>query len=285
MAETLLIPPLVRPVANDRRRLLAAGAAGAAACLPWRHAGAQAQDAAGVAQQVFDRPGGRDMTTLSRMELSEKGHAPRTRSIVTYRRQEPGGERTTLIRFLEPGDIAGVGLLSTTRSNGSTEQSLYLPELDRVRRISSERKGGRFVGSDLSFEDLQDRNPARDTHRVVGRESIAAVNCTVIESTPVDEGDSIYGKRISWIDTATWLPLRVDYHVAGDATPTKRWTVAVQRRIQNYWTVIDSTMLDLRQGSQTRLVIQSAIYDRKLPARLFSTRALGDESYESEYRP
>lgn len=35
-----------------------------------------------------------------------------------------------------------------------------------MRRISSDRKGGRFVGSDLYFKDLQERKPSKDRHRL-----------------------------------------------------------------------------------------------------------------------
>jgi hypothetical protein len=48
-------------------------------------AGARADEASDLAQRVHDRPNGRDLTTLSRMVLTEKSRAPRIREIVTYR--------------------------------------------------------------------------------------------------------------------------------------------------------------------------------------------------------
>jgi hypothetical protein len=145
-----------------------------------------ADDALELARAIHARPGGRDVTSISRMMLTEKGRAPRTRELMSYRLDRGRGETATLIRFLEPPDIAGTGLLSIDRSDGSNEQSLYLPELDRVRRISGDRKGGRFVGSDLYFEDLQQRQPAKDQHRLLGNETVDGVVCEVLESTPRD---------------------------------------------------------------------------------------------------
>ncbi|MHB1353924.1 MAG: outer membrane lipoprotein-sorting protein, partial [Thiobacillus sp.] len=228
--------------------------------------GAQADEAAALAQRVYDRPNGRDLTTLGRMVLSEKGRAPRIREMVTYRLDKSGGETANLIRFVDPEDIAGTGLLSIDKADGSTDQWLYLPALDRVRRISSERKGGRFVGSDLYFEDLQERKPSRDRHRVLGRQTENGILCDVLESVPRDPGDSVYSKRISWIDPATAIPQRIDYFEKGAEQPAKRWLMRAKQRNQGYWTLTDSRMIDLESGHQTRMVVDAALYDQKLPA-------------------
>lgn len=246
---------------------------------------ARADAAADLAQRVYERPNGRDLTTLGRMVLTEKGRAPRIREIVTYRLDKSGGETANLIRFLDPEDIAGTGLLSIDKADGSTDQWLYLPALDRVRRISSDRKGGRFVGSDLYFEDLQERKPSQDRHRVLGRQAENGILCEVLESVPLDPRDSVYSKRISWIDPATAIPQRVDYFEKGAATPGKRWLLRSKKRNQGYWTLTDSRMIDLASGHETRMVVDAALYDQKLPAKLFTSQALADESLESEYRP
>jgi Outer membrane lipoprotein-sorting protein len=242
-------------------------------------------DAMSLAQALFDRPNGRDVTTIGRMELIEKGKTPRVRQLVTYRLDRGRGETVTLIRFLEPKDIAGTGLLSVAKADGSSEQSLYLPELDRIRRVAGDRKGGRFVGSDLYFEDLHDRKPAKDRQRLIGKESIDGVPCEVLESVPIDGSDSVYRKRVSWIDTQTMMALRVDYFERDDATPSKRWSLLTRKRVQGYWTATDSRVADLGSGHETRLLVEQAIYDRKLPGKLFTPQALADEAIESEYRP
>jgi hypothetical protein len=254
-----------------------------AACAP--AAIAAAGDGATLAQAVFDRPSGRDFTTVARMELVERGRTPRTRALISYRQRKGNGESVTLIRFLDPRDIAGTGLLSLTRADGTNEQSLYLPELDRVRRIGGDRKGGRFVGSDLYYEDLQERRPAKDSHRLIGKETINGVACEMLESVPVEADESVYRKRVSWIDPQTLLVHRLDYFERDDATPSKRWLLLASKRVQGFWTVTDSRVTDLTSGHETRLVVESVVYDRKLPAKLFTAQALADERIESEYRP
>ncbi len=267
------------------RRLAAAAIAGVAALLAAPGFAAD-EDGARLAQAVHDRPAGRDATTVSRMELTERGRAPRVRELVTYRLDRGGDAGTSnLVRFTAPEDIEGTALLGVAKGDGSVDQWLYLPALDRARRIAGDRKGGRFVGSDLYFEDLQERLPSKDRHRVIGRETVAGVAADVLESVPVDPTNSVYVKRLSWIDPSTFVVLRVDYFERTTDTPSKRFTALKQRKVQGIWTVTDSVVADLDSGHETRLVVQKVLYDRKLPERLFTTRALGDEQLESEFRP
>lgn len=176
-------------------------------------------------------------------------------------------------------------MLSIDKADGGTDQWLYLPALDRVRRISSDRKGGRFVGSDLYFEDLQERKPSKDRHRLLGRQSENGILADVLESVPMEADNSVYKKRISWIDPATAIPQCVDYFEKDSSAPSKRWLLRGKKRNQGYWTLTDSRMIDLATGHETRMVVDVALYDQKLPTKLFTSQFLADESLESEYRP
>lgn len=238
-----------------------------------------------LARKVYDRADGQHASSVVTMALTEEGRSPRERSMVLYRRNGAEGEVSTLIRFTAPADIEGTGLLTLDAADGDSRQSIYLPALQRVRRVDSKRKGGRFVNSDYYFEDLRDRKPAMDVHRIVGREPIDGVACEVLESVPVEAGNSVYLRRVSWIDPASLLPLRIDFYEKDPAQPAKRLTVSAREQIQGYWTVTDSTMTDLRSGHRTRLKVERIVYDRSLPERLFSSRALEQERMEKEFRP
>jgi hypothetical protein len=238
-----------------------------------------------LAQRVYDRPNGKDATSVVVMTLQEKGRSPRLRKMLVYRQDKKAGEVASLIRFLEPADIEGTGLLTLDKADGDSNQWVYLPAMERVRRIDSGRKGGRFVNSDYFYEDLRDRKVDRDEHRVIGHESIAGVTCDILESVPTESGNSVYAKRLSWIDPASALPLRVDFYGKNDTQPGKRLQVLKKEKIQGYWTVMDSVMSDLDSGHQTRLTVEKVLYDRRLPAKLFSTQTLEDESAEEDYRP
>jgi len=170
------------------------------------------------------------------------------------------------------------------RPEGASDQWLFLPAAQRVRRISSENRGGSFVQSELWFEDLEDREPHKDSHRLLGEDSYEGTEVKLLESVPVDAGNSVYSKRLSWVHPDTHIPLRIDFYQDGDE-PVKRLTVERIERIQGYWTVMSSTMTDLRQGRTTRLEVEEVVYDQGLPRDLFTSRALSDPSRETDYRP
>jgi outer membrane lipoprotein-sorting protein len=151
--------------------------------------------------------------------------------------------------------------------------------------VSSGRKGGRFVGSDLFFEDLRDREVDQDHHRILGQEKVGKLLTTVLESVPVDPDNSAYTKRVSWIHPGTLIPLRVDLYQAHSKQPVKRLSVRRIKRIQGFWTVLDSTMTDLESGHTTRIAISEVKYNQDVPDRIFTSQALADKNAEARYRP
>ncbi len=244
-------------------------------------------DAAGesLARSIYDRPDGKDATSLVTMSLTEEGREPRERVMITYRLDIKPGDVATLIRFIEPADIEGTGLLTMDYAFKDSNQWIYLPALDRVRRVASNRKAGRFVNSDYYFEDLRTRTVEKDDHRIIGNEVISGVNCTILESTPVDPDNSVYLKRLVWVDRSTMLPMRIDFFEKRADQPSKRWLLSKKARVKGMWTVMDSTLTTLDNGHQTRLTIDQILYNRRLPISLFTTQTLADESAEEDFRP
>ena len=238
-----------------------------------------------LAKKLYERPDGRDSAAHTLMILEEKGRKPRQRTLYTYRVDNDDGGTWSLIRFTEPADIDGTGLLTQDQPGDESSQWIYLPALDRTRRISSSRKGGRFVGSDIFYEDLRKRAVENDQHRILGNGKVGKIPTIILESIPVDPGNSVYSKRISWVHANSLIPLQVDFYTADGGKPSKHLKVNKLQKIQGYWTVLDSTMHDLDSGHQTRMVIQSIKYDQKLPSSLFSRQALSDTRLEERYRP
>ena len=242
-------------------------------------------DGATLAKKLYDRPDGNDATLHAKMILSKQGRKPRYRNLYSYRLDKKNGETFSLMRFTEPADVNGTGLLTHDRPRHDSNQWIYLPALDRARRISSSRKGGRFVGSDIYYEDLRKRDVEKDQHRIIGTGKIGKIDTTILESIPLNPDNSVYSKRISWVHINTLTPLQVEYYSSGSETPVKRMKVNKLKKIQGYWTVLDSTVFDLESEHQTRMVTQTIKYDQQLPAKLFSRQTLSDTKLEEAYRP
>jgi len=241
-------------------------------------------DGADLAQQVYDRPDGDDLVTQGTMVLTGDRRRERTRNLYEFRLDGDDDESWHLIRFTSPANVANTGMLTHNRPDGSSEQRLYLPAADRVRRISSDNQAGSFVQSDLYYEDLETRKPDQDEHHLLGEEEYHGTPVKLLESTPAEGEDSAYSRRLRWVDPETLLDLRVDFYRGGD-DPEKRLEVQAIERIQGYWTVTRSTMTNLQEGTQTVIEIEKAIYDQGLPTDLFTSRALSNPDRDAGFRP
>lgn len=238
-----------------------------------------------LAQALYDRPDGRDLAARVQMILTEPGQPPRERRLYSYGSDRGDRSRWSLLRFVEPADIAGTGLLTIDHPGDESDQWLYLPALDRVRRIASNRRGGRFVGSDFYYEDLRDREPEMDRHTLGPVSNVGKIACQTLVSEALDPASSVYSKRVSCIHRATLIPLRVEFFQRGQTQAVKRLSVKRLKQIQGYWTVLDSVMEELGSGHTTRLVIEAIKYDQDLPDVLFTKQGLADDSKEKAYRP
>ena len=63
-----------------------------------------------------------------------------------------------MICFLEPKDDYGIAFLKIEYDEKDEFMNMWLPGFERFRRISSQKKTDSFMGSDLSFEDLTNRD-------------------------------------------------------------------------------------------------------------------------------
>ena len=237
-----------------------------------------------LAERGYNRPDGTDAAARGSMTLTGERRRERVRETYTYRLDGEAGERKEMVRFTSPANIAGTGLLVHNHPDGSSDQWLYLPAADRVRRVSGDNRGQSFVQSDLYFEDMEDRPPHKDEHRLLGSERYRGTETKLLESVPVDPDNSAYSKRRAWIHPQTLIALRVDFYQGGEE-PAKRLEIHEVQRIQGYWTVMRSTMTDLERGTQTVMAVDEIAYDQDLPQELFSTHGLANPRREEQYQP
>jgi hypothetical protein len=58
-------------------------------------------------------------------------------------------------RLTEPDYLRGMTVLTIESKDRSHDAFLYLPSLDRVRRVSTAQRGDAFFGTDVTYEDLE----------------------------------------------------------------------------------------------------------------------------------
>src|SRR5688500_14151857 len=110
-----------------------------------------------TAREIADKAvAARKVTSLRQkttMTLVDAKGGTRGREMRIATTGEDGKDGATRIEFLAPKDVAGTILLTVWKKGEST-QHLWLPNLKRVRRVAGGQRGGAFMGSDFSFEDL-----------------------------------------------------------------------------------------------------------------------------------
>ena len=194
---------------------------------------------------------------------------PKTPANPDHGSKDYGSVSKSFTRFYTPADIDGTAFLTWENNDGDDDQFLYLPALRRVRRVVSNQKKNRFVNTDFTYEDLQRRKVDQDTHRILKTETYDDRLCWVLESIPVENANSQYSRRVSWVAQDLYIPLKVEFY-------DKRGRLVKQllnrnlKKIDGFWTVMDAEMQDLNKKTRTLMRISEIKYNRGIPDRVFT---------------
>ncbi|WP_051617312.1 outer membrane lipoprotein-sorting protein [Desulfonatronovibrio hydrogenovorans] len=230
-------------------------------------------DGTDLASEVHDYYMGDNSIARMTMELVDRNDRSRMRQLITIT-MDDNNIRSSLIRFLEPADIAGTGFLSLEQGDGSTQQFLYLPALDRTRRIVSTQRGRSFVNSDFTYEDMERRPVDESEHIVTGEEIVDGRECWILEIRPLPAADSQYSLLKSWIPKEMAIPVKtLFFNQRGDHVKT--YQVLSLEEVQGIWTPTHVLMHDLKQNHRTVLVTLEIEYNSsQIDPSFFSTRYL-----------
>lgn len=144
-----------------------------------------------------------------RMVIQERDGSKKERDLII--KKANGSESKALVKIKKPSDLKGVGLLSVKKGDEES-QWLYLPSEKRSRRIVSSNKSGRFLDSDLSYEDLSVNTYAHFTNTIEKSFKKAGKNIVVLLSKAKSKQDTSYGKIKTWVDTKTSQILKAVYY-------------------------------------------------------------------------
>jgi hypothetical protein len=217
---------------------------------------------------------GEDMRARVTLRLVSRDGKERVRELTMSRRDlRDGGEQRYFIYFHRPPDVRDMTFLVWKYPERDDDRWLYVPALKLVRRIAARDKRSSFAGSDFSYEDISGREPEEDTHRLLREEPVGERAAYVVESVPKDPASVDFGRKVSWIDRATWLPLKEEYDDRRGEL-SRVFTAGELREIQGFWTVTRRVMRNVQTGHWSEAVLADVVYDQNLSPDLFSERAL-----------
>ncbi len=182
------------------------------------------------------------------------------------------GDDKRLIKFTAPADIAGSGFLTITKQDGTEEKLVYLPALDRVRRIAGGQQGDAFFGSDFSYEDITGMDPDDYTHKLL---EVKDGPVYVVEAVPTAASGSVYEHLVIEVPEETLVPSHVEYY--RDGALVKVLTVSGLTEVDGYTVATDrrmETMVDGKVSTFTVITQSDMKLDQDLPDELFTERFL-----------
>ncbi len=166
-----------------------------------------------IAEKVRQSASGFDgLSARLRMTLENRRGQTSERLLRFRILERSGGGTYTLCRVDAPPDVRGTALLSHSHPDAENHQWLYMPAVQRTRRIAAQGRSGAFMGSEFSYEDLSGR--PMENHSAVWLRDERHQNrlCHVIEFTPPDPRNTGYSRTLAWVDTEAYRIWRVDYY-------------------------------------------------------------------------
>jgi Outer membrane lipoprotein-sorting protein len=240
--------------------------------------------AAGAASAAELGPGAEEVQRCMERNLPER---TARQSVVFVRRDRAGNERRidatiwwkrdaqdrsrVLARVDAPPDERGTGFLMIEAETG-TELFSYLPELGRVRRVTS-RSASSFLGTDLSFEDLEElQNVASRAHvERLPDATLAGRPVHVLAGTPDAATPSAYARIVSKIDRETCVSLETSFE--GEGGRVLKELVVDFKDVEKQgtrWLPRKVRLRNLASESETRLTLEEIEFEVEIPDRLFT---------------
>lgn len=140
------------------------------------------------------------------MVLTKENGKSYQRKVKTYHLEQPNFSEKTINIFDEPADVKGTKMFSQSDEKSTADdQWLFLPALNKTKRIANENKSGPFMGSELAFEDLGSNKLTKFTYQYVGIKVRNGQEHHVVLLFPVSKYSG-YHHIESWIDKEKMLP-------------------------------------------------------------------------------
>jgi outer membrane lipoprotein-sorting protein len=193
------------------------------------------------------------------------------------------GTRTIRSKFWIRGeDNSFVEYISPPRERGKKMLKLgdklwtYAPEpADRIITISGHLLRQSVMGSDLSYEDMMEKNRLVDLYdaEVSGEEQIDERPCWIVDMISKG-GDVAYHSRKVWIDKERYLPLKEErFARSGRLLKTTSITDAIYT--DGRWYMKRAVFKDmLSSGKGTEYLIEEIDFNADIPDHIFTKASL-----------
>jgi hypothetical protein len=192
------------------------------------------------------------------------------------------GMANELFYFEGDGDRRGIRVLRIEQRDRADDAFVYLPELQRIRRVVMAQHADKLMGMEVTLEDLEIQRV--DKFEIVGRSYSALDGEPVHVVTLKRLLESAYDRVDFFIAARDYAMLEVRYYRRGMLEPYK--TTRMSRAWMEYYPhrVLPKRIdfLDRDAGTETTLLFRRREVDPELSASRFSTLSLEKSLHLSE---
>ncbi len=226
-----------------------------------------------IIENVYNRPTGNDQTADLTMSLVNSRGDERVR-IINQFLKDFGELEKKIMFFVSPADVYNTSFMnwSYDEVGKDDDQWIYLPALKRVKRISSDSKSDYFMGSDFTYDDLGDRHPSADLHKLLREEEIDGEMCYVVESTPKEE-EYMYSKTITWIMKDKWIGKKKEFYDEDDEL-LKTLTVKESVTLKDVIVITLSEMHNVQSDHKTIMKLENVQVNTGVSENKFTERMM-----------
>ena len=200
-----------------------------------------------IAEKMSQKDVPTDIKSSFIMVLEDKRGNTFESEIVSHSKDDG---KKQILWFLSPSSNRGVSLYKIENENGKDEMKMYLPAFKKIRKISSRKKSESFMNSDLTFEDLYNRDLDDFTYDI----DLSDDSFYILSSYPIEGLGSTYSKHISWIDKKSLLIIKEEsYGKSGVLLKTKEIKYVNQ---DEFDLVKEIHVLDVKTKHKTHLIFK-----------------------------
>jgi hypothetical protein len=181
------------------------------------------------------------------------------------RKTLPDGKKS-LVVLSEPEEVKGVARLINEKDTKTNGMFLYLPAIDRIRRISPVMAYDIFLNTDFTFAGLGFIDIG-GTSKLVGTEKKDEVMAFKVETIP--DKQYYYSRIVTWVSCNNHLPIERHYYdVAGRLWKKQHFeNVTV---INGVATPLLIRMVDHQNLTSTDYSVSELCYGENVPDDVFS---------------
>ena len=226
-----------------------------------------------LAQKMKDRPQPDDIQSNSSMQLTNKKGKKKNLILISKSMDD---SKKQMIWFLEPKDDYGISFLKIEKDEGDDFMNMWLPAFKKFRRISSQKKSDSFMGSDLSFEDMTNRDVDDYRYKILDDNASCfkgddIKKCYILESTPNDKS-SEYSKHVSWVDKENYLSYKEESYDK-DKILLKKKTIRYSI-IDNYSIMNELFVENIQKNHSTLLTVSDIKINMGFTDDIFHTKTI-----------